>query len=293
MLNILMNMKRPVHAESNHRHEQSISASPMPTSVRTQPGQTHQWSGFVIGVLGAKGGVGNSTLALNLAASLAHDHSKTILLDGNLQQPDIALMLGKQSEYSILDLLRYDEVSHELVAACSVPVSDAVPDCRLITPPSTGDAVAKTHLSQITQTLLSVKDAAEFWVIDLPNNLDRHLVTALDSCDCIVLAFEETITSITAVRRWLNTFDRLGYPAKKILLVLNRAGSKSNGNAAGVDQLLPAHELLRVPNAFALSERCLTSGEPAVVSHPKDKYSTALKALASIVKEHVGADSND
>lgn len=289
MVNIFMNMKRTAQNEQYHKHAPDRDSHPEAPETASRRGL----SGFVIGVLGAKGGVGNSTLALNLATSLAQNHNKTILIDGNLQQPDIALMLGKQPEYSVLDLLRYEEISPEVLEACSLRVSDAVPNCSLVSPPSTGDAVVKTHLSQITQAMLSVKDAADYWVIDLPNHLDKHLVTTLDSCDCIVLVFEETITSITAVRRWLNNFDKLGYSVQKTLLVLNRAGSKSNGNAAGIDQLLSTHELLRIPNAFTLSERCLTSGEPAVLSHPKDKYSSALKTLANIVKAHVGADSHD
>src|SRR5690606_36824899 len=52
----------------------------------------------VIGILGAKGGVGSTTIAINLAATMIGEGLDAPLADLNLQQPDVALMLGKQPQ---------------------------------------------------------------------------------------------------------------------------------------------------------------------------------------------------
>jgi pilus assembly protein CpaE len=240
----------------------------------------------IIGVIGAKGGVGATTLSINLALAIAAEYGAVTLVDGNLQQPDAAVLLGRASDFTVLDLIeRTEELNSEMVQACSVPVSNLVPGCRLVSPPADGGAAIKTDLSTLANCLNKMRSCSPTWLIDLPKHLDRHLVTMMDDCDLIVLVTEPTLPSVNASKRWSKIFADLGYPPGKICLALNRAGGKITLVEDQLRHLGASQDMYIIPNAYELSERSITRGEPVVTSHPRAPLSLALKKLAAGIME--------
>jgi pilus assembly protein CpaE len=239
----------------------------------------------IVGVLGVKGGVGASTIALNLAVAFAREQRFTTLLDANLQQPDIASMLGVEPENSIVDLLSKDQLpDQQLLTACCIPISSTLP-CRLLSPPAQGQAALQVDLTRVGECLDSVRKYSACWVIDLPHHLDRHLVSVLDRCDTIVLVFEPTLTCLAALRRWLKVALDLGYPEGRIILAMNRSGSSIHAveqEAAGV---LTGRALFKLPNAFKLSQTSTAEGLPAMLRKSGDPYCKAIRTLASAIIE--------
>ncbi len=238
--------------------------------------------GFVVGVLGAKGGVGATTTAINLSVALSRQVGSTILLDANMQQPDAAVMLGREPKYSLLDLLqRADELDASVLDACLIPVADGVGGCALLSPPLDGEALVKSHLTEVAACLENMRGFSESWLIDLPKHLDRHLVTLMDSCDRILLVLEPTLLSISSARRWLSVFLELGYAAQKIVCVVNRCGGKVKDVEEFIGAFPQFSKLDYIPNAFQLTQKCSIHGEPAVVRHPRQAYSKAIEKLAT------------
>lgn len=274
----------PISAERSARSTRSTEIIPSPARVQRQ--------GRIIGVISAKGGCGATTLAINLSAALSDKFGSTLLVDGNLQRPDAGLLLGKTAEYGLLDLVTSAaEPTADAVEACTVKLAGRPHGWSLLTPPMTGEASLKTQLSEIAGCVNAARGTADFWVVDLPNHLDRHLVTFLDICDVIVVVFEETMPGVSAVRRWWNTFSQLGYDTTPVQWVMNRAGSKTTAGKASVDDLLPTH-CLRVPNCFSLLDQRLASGEPLVVSNSKHKFSQAMYELAERISTVVREGKN-
>lgn len=283
--------KTAPHVKGIMPSAQSASAPhavPTPVSVGQQATTR---KGIIIGVLSAKGGSGASTLAVNMSALLADRFGSTVLVDGNLQNPDAALMLGQTAQFGLLELLTGASApTAEAVNACSIHFSGRKFPWSLLSPPVSGEAALKTHLSSIASCLKSTRLNADYWIVDLSNHLDRHLVTMLDACDIIVVAFEETMAGVSAARRWFNTFQQLEYKPNRIVYVMNRVGSKNRAAGAHIRELLPAHPI-KVPNAFSLLDESLAAGEPPVVTNRRHKFSHAISQLvekiASIeVKNH-------
>lgn len=254
------------------------------------PGSTaggSQQSGLgspIIGVLGSKGGVGATTLALNLAAAIARDFAAVTIVDANLQQPDAAILVGRQPDFTVLELVeRADDMTPEIVSACSTPVSTLVPGCRLVSPPTDGRGAIKTDLTAMAECLNKMRSCSPVWLIDLPRHLDRHLVTMMDICDVIVLVSEPTLTSINSAKRWSQVFEDLEYPESKIVMTLNRVGGKVNLVEDELRKIAPYQDKHSVPNAYEMSERCVTRGEPIVASHPRAPLSVAVSKLAASI----------
>jgi flagellar biosynthesis protein FlhG len=79
-----------------------------------------------IAVTGGKGGVGKSTLSLNLALAYARRGSSVLIVDGDMGMADLNLLCGVAPECSLLDVVRGAPVEHALVAAHGVHLLPAL-----------------------------------------------------------------------------------------------------------------------------------------------------------------------
>jgi pilus assembly protein CpaE len=255
-----------------------ITAAVQPKSTRT--------ASPIVAVLGAKGGVGATSIAVNLAVSIAIAGAKTTLFDCNLQQPDVAQLVGVEPEHSLMDLLhRMPFPDRQLYDACCTVVSNCGNNLNLLSPPLDGEAGLKTNLSQLADCLKTIRCYADFWVIDLARHLDKHLVNLTDVCDKILLVFEPTVTGVAACRRWLNTFVDLGYDRQRIICLLNRAGAKYGAVEKHIEDCFTGETVFRLPNASATIWDSSTRGVPVIVGHPKHAYTQAMFTLAQHLKQ--------
>jgi len=240
----------------------------------------------IVAVLGAKGGVGTTSIAVNLAAAIASTGVPTTILDANLQQPDVAHMVGTEPEHSLMELLnRGCQLDKQVFEACSVPLAGSHFNLNLLSPPLDGNIAISANLSQLAECLNSIRSYSSFWILDLPRHIDKHLVTLIDMCDKIILVFEATLAGVATCRRWLNIFGELGYDEEKIICVLNRAGSKYAGVEQQLSQCFTSETVFRVPNASSIAWQCSTRGIPIVLAEPNHKYSQTLIEIAQYLNQ--------
>lgn len=257
------------------------------SEIETQ--ETFEMHKSVIGILGSKGGIGATTFAINLACALSMEEKqpeRVVLIDGNLQQPDAALMLAAQTEYSLVDLIkRSDAIEKKVFNVCSTNVSGSN-GLRLISPPLDGSAAASNTLSEVVGCLPALTNFANTLIIDLPKHLDRHLVTTLDACDYIFVVLEANMASIAAAKRWLSIFEDLGYAQEKVFLVANRLGGKLKFVEQQLFMSFDGLRISSIPNAYSVSEACSIEGVPIVIKHPREAYSKAIKTVAQNFSQH-------
>jgi len=248
-----------------------------------------QRSSATIGVIGSKGGVGATTFAINLAASMTQeciDESNGVLLvDAKFQQPDVALFLACQAKHTVVELLqRSINLEEQTISACCL----SAPGCnklRVLTAPPDGRASAGYNLTQLSACLPALQNQFQTVVLDLPITLDRHLVSITDLCDLIVLIVEPDLASIAASTRWYSLFDELGYPRERILLVGNRTGGKSKMMDEQLQKTFGQLLAGKIPNAYALAESSAISGAPLVVAYPRDSYAKAMKGVCQSIEK--------
>lgn len=257
--------------------------SPLLRDSKKAPGLSLQ--GAMVAVLGSKGGVGSTTMAINLAAALGEkitDDAVT-LIDANLQQPDAALMLACEPANSVVELFkRAGSLEEQIIDACRCDLN-STSRVKLISAPLDGSAASQNNLSELVKVLEPVASVSNGVVIDAPKNLDRYLVTMLDKATVIVLVLEPNIASIAAAKRWLAAFDDLGYPAARILIAANRLGGKFKFVEEKLFSSFNGYEIVSIPNAYSVSESCSIAGAPIVSKYPKDNYSKAMRVLAERV----------
>ncbi len=240
-------------------------------------------TGALVGILGSKGGVGATTLAVNLAADLSRSlkqESPICLLDANLQQPDAALYLNCRPENTLCDLLsRSANLESQTIEACKIHV-DATHNLRLISPPVDGSAATRQDRDELSACLPKIAQSSSITVVDLPRRLDKSLVMLLDQCQLIVLVVEPNVASIASARRWLDVFKDLEYPEEKVILAANRLGSKAKLLETQLSSSFERHSLFKIPNAFKAIETSQIEGVALSFANPKDPYTKAISALS-------------
>lgn len=262
--------------------------SPLLRDSKKVPGLNLQ--NAIVAVLGSKGGVGATTLAINLAAALSEkitDDAVT-LVDANLQQPDAALMLACEPANSVVELFkRAGSLEEQIIDACRCHLS-SISKVKLVSPPLDGSAASQNNLSELVKVLPPIASCSNGVVLDVPKNLDRYLVTMLDKATVIVVVLEPNVASIAATKRWLAAFEDLGYPSSRILLAANRLGGKFKFVEEKLFSSFNGYEIVSIPNAYSVSESCAIAGAPIVTRYPKDNYSKATRVLADRVVTRLG-----
>jgi pilus assembly protein CpaE len=229
-------------------------------------------------VHGAKGGVGKTTLAFNLAVAVAHAKSmRTIVVDGNLQFGDIrALLRVPEQAPSVLNLPtdRVSETDLEHVVWRDPSGIDI-----LLAPPRMEMAEMVT-VRDMDKTLSLLKRVYNVVIIDTPTLVNDQVLSWFDASDVIIELTTGDWTTMHNTRLMAQTFSALGYSAERICYILNRAGAPGS-----IDPRLIAEQLGRRPDFTLPSDGRLVveannQGIPFVLADPRAQVSVDVGRMA-------------
>jgi pilus assembly protein CpaE len=178
--------------------------------------------GEVIALFGAKGGVGTSTLAANLAVDLAQRHGKKVaLMDGDLWFGNLATLMDVHSETTIAALANTaDHLDNDVLQEVLVPHASGV---QLILPPKpvqveTIPSVLPARVARAYRALF------DYVIVDTHASMEEYVLQLLEAADRIMLVTTPELCAISNTAQVLELAPMLGLRGK-MSLVLNRANS--------------------------------------------------------------------
>lgn len=247
-------------------------------SVAHQPEMEIPHHAEVVTVFGAKGGVGRTTLATNLAVALATvGNQKVALVDLDTQLGDVAMMLDLVPERTIADLARAaGRMDPELVRAHMAVHASGVH--VLAAPVNLEDAavVSGDHVSCILQVLARAYD---FVIVDTPKTISDPVSVALELSTIIVVVTSPEITSVKSTRVYLDMFRSLRFTEDKVKLLINYPSASGGLSARDLQAVLDYPVFWRIPNDAAAIAAC-RAGRPFVLEKPASKISRNLVDLS-------------
>ena len=167
---------------------------------------TARRQGTITAVVGAKGGVGTSTVALMAAAQLAQG-ARTCLVDLDVRGGDLAAMTGISVRRSITDLADIAaEVSAREISEVMYPLPGGV---ALLPAPEQGETGEMLTESATRQILTMLRYQFDHVVLDCGNRLDDILAMGLDSADRALIVTTPDAPALRSVRRLSDALDRL------------------------------------------------------------------------------------
>ncbi len=230
---------------------------------------------------GTKGGCGTSSIAANVAISLANKGKKVIVLDFDLQHGDLNLMFDLDPKDTIVELARDPEgISIEKVntSVALHPAGFSV----LCAPksPEYGDYVEADHIRKIIE---NVRPYFEYIIIDLGCNYADTTLTALEVCDEIELIANLNISSLKGMKDILNVLQNLRVSEKANFIV--------NKNRSSLIKIADFENLMQKKvYATIVADRnacinALNSGSPVISSAPRCATSKDINKFVDILIE--------
>lgn len=215
----------------------------------------------IISFFSAKGGVGNTSVALN-AGIIFHEMlgKKVLIVDLDLRFGDIALMMNRQNETTIKELMddspieEYSDVSSYLFS-----YKEGLDFLFAPKDPESAEYISKDRVHKFLEL---VKRHYEIIVIDTGVNFDEVTLAALDLSEKVVIVSNQEVTGIKNTKVCLKVMQTLNYDYSKIKLLINLSDDKFGISKSNVQKAFDYEILGFIPEDVKLVRNAINTGIP-------------------------------
>ncbi|WP_137292775.1 AAA family ATPase [Nocardioides dongxiaopingii] len=235
--------------------------------------------GRLITVFSPKGGVGKTTVAVNLALALSEGGARRVcLVDLDLAFGDVAITMQLSPTHTIEQAIG-SEVSLDLATVEGL-LTRHQGSLMVLAAPLHPDVRERVTPALVVTVLRTLKESFDFVVVDTPPSLDDQILTALDETDeCIVVAGLD-VPTLKNVKVALETLDVLNIARGHRHLVLNRADEAVGIDVDRVQTILQMPVSAQLPSSLGVAA-ATNSGTPIVTGEPGHPVSQAIRRLAA------------
>ena len=240
-------------------------------------------------VFGAKGGVGTTTIAYNVAVAAARTPGLSVaLVDGSLQFGDLRGLLRVPDEAPSFLQLPTDRVTESDLT--EVLWRDPSGIDILLAPPRVEMAEMVT-VRDVEKVLSLLRRVYNLVIIDTPTTVTDMTLSFFDACDAILLVVTSDYTSVRNTRMMNQAFELIGFSQDRLRVVLNRSDAVGGLDEAAYAALLGRSPEFRVVSDGRLVVEANNQGVPFVLSAPDAPISRDIGAIAAALTMPSGAET--
>lgn len=236
-------------------------------------------AGYVCSIAGAKGGVGKTTTAVNLGIELAADGHDVVVVDGDLQMPNLGRALDVEADRGIHAALSEAE-------SVDVPVVRSQEGPRVVPGDDAVDAYADIEPTRIEAVVAQLRDEFDVVLVDTGTDVSDETVTVFGISDGVLCLSTPSACSVIDVKKTIDLVDRAGGT------VIGNVITRVN-DAAEINSVVGEFDVALL--GIVPADREATSGGPVVLTDPESTVAEAYGALADSLERVVfdGATSDD
>ena len=269
-----------------NRKEFDAALSRLKDRLKSKAGNRSAKGGKIIAFLGAKGGIGTSTLAVNLAMSLRQlkQEKQVALVDLNLDDSDLPLFLDLQPGKGFRDLVR--DLSRMDATFVQSLMSKHESDLHLLQSGSTGTEGATGETipgGAALHTLDVMRSMYDHVFVDCGHTLNPETREALDFASMVVLVTTLSLPAIRRAKQFLQVMRNAGFDRDKVTIVVNRYQSSDAELLQHAEELFEQKVGWLVPNDYQMASSSLNKGEPLTVHAPRAALTQWYLAQAALL----------
>ncbi len=239
-------------------------------------------NGTVITVAGAKGGIGKSVLAVNLALALRQESTRRVaLMDADTSFGDVATMLDLKPQVTAADLLRdIDKIDRDELADYLALTDEGL---SLLATPADGADVwedAGPDAARKIVELLSMNH--DFVIVDTSGSMDRFVRALVGASTLVLMVTTGEVSSVRDTVAALHRLAKWDAPPEKIKVVLNRVTSADGFQLKDLEQAFEAPIFWEIPQDKEIG-RAVQLGKPVVLHKPNTTAARNITALALVL----------
>ena len=272
-VNLLSTIRRVRDLEARRTKSQNLN--PIQAQEIVRPLRTYA-------VFSPRGGVGVSTVAVNLAIELRAESGETVLLvDGKLFFGHIDVMLNIRARNTIADLVPHANLLDAgLIGDVVVAHASGI---DVLLSPSDVQVAQGMRAEDIYNIINGIKKAYGYVIIDAGSALSENTVTMMDAADRILLVTTPDLIALHDASRFIQISRSLSYPADKTMIILNRANMEGGVKPRDIETALRHEVFAQIPDDGVNVVRSLNRGIPLVMQYPRSPATQAIQRLAGSV----------
>ena len=234
--------------------------------------------GQVYTVFSTKGGVGKTFVSINLAASLAKNQEKrVVLVDLDLDFGNAALALNLYPKFTISDIV--DDIRHidsDLIESYLVPHESGIKVLPANIQQQMNEFINADHIRIIIEAL---RESFDYVIIDMPARFFETIMPALALADHLLVITTPEISSVRNIKALLVTLKELNFPQSKIRIILNKEDSRGDIKQKDVEATLNKKVDAAIGFDYRRVLSSLNRGVPLVYEYPKNSISRHIDKM--------------
>jgi pilus assembly protein CpaE len=268
---------RPIAQEELRQSLQKVGRFLLPTTSEETP------SGSIIAVYNPIGGMGTTTIAVNLAAALSEEGTKVALVDLNLEAGDVNTFLNVNPTYTLSSVTSNIE-RLDANFLMSVMTRHASGPFVLTEPLEVDEAVSITP-DQVHRILEFLRGTFAYVIVDCVGQLAGCNMAIFGSADIILFTTTLSLPALKNTKRYLSAMERKGFGKNRVKLVINRYLPKSDIQIKDAEKVLAMPVYQAIPNEYSDVVNSINKGMPVVKLLPRSPISKAIQGLAERLKQ--------
>lgn len=238
--------------------------------------------GRIITIFSKKGGVGTTTLAVNLAVALSRlSNKKAAVVDLDLQLGDVTSFLDLNPSYNILDACGQDGmVDANKLNSCMTHHASGVFVLGEPKHPAESEEISASHVGQI---LTQLRTMYSYVVVDTSHIFDSKTLAALDLSDNIIVTTVSNIASIRATKKVLGVFKDLGFSGEKVRVIVNRINKSDSIKVDKIQKIFDYPVFWTIPNNYPAVIDAINAGIPLIGQKKLSNVGKSIQELSEII----------
>lgn len=235
----------------------------------------------IISTFSNKGGIGKTSIAVNLSVEIAQmTKEKVALIDLNLQLGDVSTFMDLNPAFDIAYLVKnLDNMDDTTLVQSLTRYKNS--SLYVIADPINIETSKEINAEQIQKLIARLKKIFSYIIIDIGTSIDAKTITALDLSNLILLIAIVNLPAIRNMQRCMNLFDKLNYPSEKIRLVLNRYMDNDEIKTSDIEDVVKQKVYWKIPNNYLTMMSAINKGVPVNEINSDSNIAVNYKDFAS------------
>lgn len=238
------------------------------------------WASTVISVFGAKGGLGKSTIAANLAVKLAEKRKKVVLVDLDLQFGDIHIFLDIEPKDTITELVQ-DVITPNIDSIRSYMAVHSS-GVHVLCAPKSPEYAELISAEKILSLLSLLRTYYDYVIIDTAPSFSEVNITAIESSSLVFFVTGLDISILKNSKLSISLLESL-QQTDKVRVIVNRAVDTNSITVNDVQKIIGYPIWAKIPSDYKVAVNSLNRGIPFVTAFPNSKLSQSISEMADLL----------